>query len=187
MDERRFLARQMAKSSSFFPPFIAATSHFGRNPLPDQVSPRLAGLRYFGLTFCPFNGFLLPLLLSANAWEISAGVSLYLIRTILSCLTPGLSAFLSISALACSSRICASIVFREIREACRSPFFLNICPNWKRDYVIVRANMAVPPGHVPNGKTTPIRSRRVAVARWLIEEQSHDALRPKETPRGRGA
>src|SRR5262249_16316586 len=41
------------KSSSFFPPLIAATSHFGFAPRPAQVSPD--GLRYFAGTFLPFN------------------------------------------------------------------------------------------------------------------------------------
>src|SRR6516225_8163198 len=42
------------KSSSFFPPLIAATSHLGLAPRPAQVSPD--GLRYFGGTFFPLNG-----------------------------------------------------------------------------------------------------------------------------------
>src|SRR5262249_49790639 len=41
------------KSSSFFPPLIAATSHLGFAPRPAQVSPD--GLRYFGKTFLPLN------------------------------------------------------------------------------------------------------------------------------------
>src|SRR5262245_47128114 len=41
------------KSSSFFPPLIAATSQRGLAPRPAQVSPE--GLRYFGGTFLPFN------------------------------------------------------------------------------------------------------------------------------------
>src|SRR5262245_1845306 len=41
------------KSSSFLPPLIAATSHFGLAPRPAQVSPD--GLRYLGGTFLPFN------------------------------------------------------------------------------------------------------------------------------------
>src|ERR1700746_3162272 len=41
------------KSSIFFPPFIAATSHRGLAPRPAQVSPD--GPRYFGGTFLPFN------------------------------------------------------------------------------------------------------------------------------------
>jgi len=41
------------KSSSFFPPLIAATSQRGFAPRPAQVSPE--GLRYFGGTFLPFN------------------------------------------------------------------------------------------------------------------------------------
>src|SRR5215472_17973314 len=41
------------KSSSFFPPLIAATSHLGFAPLPAQVSPER--LRYFGGTFLPFK------------------------------------------------------------------------------------------------------------------------------------
>src|SRR5262245_7472623 len=39
------------KSSSFFPPLIAATSQRGLAPRPAQVSPD--GLRYFGGTFIP--------------------------------------------------------------------------------------------------------------------------------------
>src|SRR5215510_5321762 len=42
------------KSSSFFPPLIAATSHRGLAPRPAQVSPD--GPRYFGGTFFPLNG-----------------------------------------------------------------------------------------------------------------------------------
>src|SRR5262245_66169914 len=41
------------KSSSFFPPLIAATSHRGLAPRPAQVSPD--GPRYFGGTFLPFK------------------------------------------------------------------------------------------------------------------------------------
>src|SRR5262249_19244214 len=41
------------KSSSFFPPLIAATSQRGFAPRPAQVSPE--GPRYFGGTFVPFN------------------------------------------------------------------------------------------------------------------------------------
>src|SRR5262250_1820358 len=46
------------KSSSFFPPLIAATSHRGLAPRPAQVSPD--GPRYFGGTFLPFNALLPP-------------------------------------------------------------------------------------------------------------------------------
>ena len=41
------------KSSSLFPPLIAATSQRGLAPRPAHVSPE--GLRYFGGTFFPFN------------------------------------------------------------------------------------------------------------------------------------
>src|SRR6516225_12350787 len=41
------------KSSSFFPPLIAATSQRGVSPRPAQVSPD--GPRYFGGTLLPFN------------------------------------------------------------------------------------------------------------------------------------
>src|SRR5262249_19851362 len=41
------------KSSSFFPPFIAATSQRGLAPRPAQVSPD--GPRYFGGTFFPLQ------------------------------------------------------------------------------------------------------------------------------------
>jgi len=41
------------KSSSFFPPLIAATSQRGLAPRPAQVSPDAP--RYFGGTFLPFN------------------------------------------------------------------------------------------------------------------------------------
>src|SRR6516164_1750427 len=41
------------KSSSFFPPLMAATSQRGLAPRPVQVSPE--GLRYLGGTFLPFN------------------------------------------------------------------------------------------------------------------------------------
>src|SRR5262249_50301395 len=41
------------KSSSFFPPLIAATSQLGLAPRPAQVSPD--GPRYFGGTFLPFK------------------------------------------------------------------------------------------------------------------------------------
>src|SRR5262245_55221449 len=41
------------KSSSFFPPLIAATSQRGLAPRPAQVSPD--GLRYLGGTFLPLN------------------------------------------------------------------------------------------------------------------------------------
>ena len=41
------------KSSSFFPPLIAATSQRGLPPRPAQVSPD--GPRYLGGTFLPFN------------------------------------------------------------------------------------------------------------------------------------
>src|SRR5262249_16660907 len=41
------------KSSSFFPPLIAATSQRGLAPRPAQVS--LEGLRYFGGTFLPLK------------------------------------------------------------------------------------------------------------------------------------
>ena len=51
---RPFLADlSIKKSSSFFPPLIAATSQRGLAPRPAQVSPD--GLRYFGGTFFPFN------------------------------------------------------------------------------------------------------------------------------------
>src|SRR5215468_1570959 len=46
------------KSSSFFPPLIAATSQRGFAPRPAQVSPE--GLRYFGGTFFPFNALPRP-------------------------------------------------------------------------------------------------------------------------------
>src|SRR5262245_48356080 len=46
------------KSSSFFPPLIAATSQRGLAPRPAQVSPE--GLRYFSGTFLPFNALLPP-------------------------------------------------------------------------------------------------------------------------------
>src|SRR5215470_6558465 len=46
------------KSSSFFPPLIAATSQRGFAPRPAQVSPD--GPRYFGGTFLPFKTLLLP-------------------------------------------------------------------------------------------------------------------------------
>src|SRR5215831_879131 len=46
------------KSSSFFPPLIAATSHLGFAPRPAQVSPD--GPRYFGGTFFPFNALSPP-------------------------------------------------------------------------------------------------------------------------------
>src|SRR5262249_31945496 len=41
------------KSSSLFPPLIAATSQRGLTPRPAQVSPE--GPRYLGGTFFPFN------------------------------------------------------------------------------------------------------------------------------------
>src|SRR6516165_8614316 len=47
------------KSSSFFPPLIAATSQRGLAPRPAQVSPE--GLRYFGGTFLPFKTLPPPL------------------------------------------------------------------------------------------------------------------------------
>src|SRR5262249_46985824 len=51
---RFFLADlSIKKSSSFFPPLIAATSQRGFAPRPAQVSPD--GPRYFGGTFLPFN------------------------------------------------------------------------------------------------------------------------------------
>src|SRR6516164_6112157 len=46
------------KSSSFFPPLIAATSQRGLAPRPAQVSPD--GARYFGGTFIPFNALRPP-------------------------------------------------------------------------------------------------------------------------------
>src|ERR1700756_2285105 len=46
------------KSSSFFPPLIAATSQRGLAPRPAQVSPD--GPRYFGGTFFPFNALAPP-------------------------------------------------------------------------------------------------------------------------------
>jgi hypothetical protein len=49
-----------AKSSSFFPSLIAATSHRGLAPLPAQVLPALS--RYFGGTFLPLNDPPRPLL-----------------------------------------------------------------------------------------------------------------------------
>src|SRR4029077_2953193 len=49
-----------AKSSSFFPSLIAATSHRGLAPLPAQVLPALS--RYFGGTFLPFSDPPRPLL-----------------------------------------------------------------------------------------------------------------------------
>jgi hypothetical protein len=54
------------KSSSFFPPLIAATSQRGLAPRPAQVSPN--GLRYFGGTFLPFNA-------RGPAWSCPGGVS----------------------------------------------------------------------------------------------------------------
>src|SRR5262249_46795578 len=51
---RRFRADlSIRKSSSFFPPLIAATSQRGLAPRPAQVSPE--GLRYLGRTFLPFK------------------------------------------------------------------------------------------------------------------------------------
>jgi len=56
---RRFRADlSIKKSSSFFPPLIAATSQRGLAPRPAHVSPE--GLRYFGGTFFPFNALPLP-------------------------------------------------------------------------------------------------------------------------------
>src|SRR5215467_2749210 len=46
------------KSSSFFPPLIAAASQRGFAPRPAQVSPD--GPRYLGRTFLPFNTLPLP-------------------------------------------------------------------------------------------------------------------------------
>jgi hypothetical protein len=46
------------RSSSFFPPLIAATSQRGLAPRPAQVSPD--GPRYFGGTFLPFNALRPP-------------------------------------------------------------------------------------------------------------------------------
>src|SRR6266542_4254886 len=46
------------KSSSFFPPLIAATSQRGLAPRPAHVSPE--GLRYFGGTFLPFKALRPP-------------------------------------------------------------------------------------------------------------------------------
>src|SRR5215813_13683704 len=46
------------KSSSFFPPLIAATSQRGLAPRPAQVSPD--GPRYFGGTFLPFKALRRP-------------------------------------------------------------------------------------------------------------------------------
>src|SRR5262249_51783908 len=46
------------KSSSFFPPLTAATSHLGFSPRPAQVSPER--LRYFGGPFLPFNALRPP-------------------------------------------------------------------------------------------------------------------------------
>jgi hypothetical protein len=45
-----FAAPAIAKSSTFFPPFIAATSHLGLRPRPAQVSAGFSGLRYLGAT-----------------------------------------------------------------------------------------------------------------------------------------
>src|SRR5262249_57236554 len=51
---RRFRADfSIKKSSSFFPPLIASTSHLGFAPRPAQVSPEW--LRYFGGAFLPFH------------------------------------------------------------------------------------------------------------------------------------
>jgi hypothetical protein len=64
------------KSSSFFPPLMAATSQRGLAPRPAQVSPE--GERYFGGTFLPFNDELiridLPLagVSAANCFSSSA-------------------------------------------------------------------------------------------------------------------
>src|SRR6516225_7981775 len=62
------------KSSSFFPPLIAATSHLGLAPRPAQVSPER--LRYFGGTFLPFKTLppltLRPPVKAANCFSISA-------------------------------------------------------------------------------------------------------------------
>src|SRR5262245_5588375 len=46
------------KSSSFFPPLIAATSQRGLAPRPAHVSPE--GPRYLGGTFLPLNGLPRP-------------------------------------------------------------------------------------------------------------------------------
>ena len=59
----RFLAVAVfpiAKSSSFFPSLIAATSHRGFAPRPAQMLPALS--RYFGGTFLPFSELPRPLL-----------------------------------------------------------------------------------------------------------------------------
>src|SRR5262249_8446257 len=48
------VALSIKKSSSFFPPLIAATSQRGLAPRPAQVSSD--GPRYFGGTFLPLNG-----------------------------------------------------------------------------------------------------------------------------------
>src|SRR5205809_1082636 len=68
------------KSSSFFPPLIAATSQRGFAPRPAHVSPER--LRYFGGTFLPLNEFVRrvpralspPIALSilSNCFSISA-------------------------------------------------------------------------------------------------------------------
>src|SRR6516162_9016080 len=64
------------KSSSFFPPLIAATSQRGFAPRPAQVSPER--LRYFGGTFLPFNALppprttLRPPVKAANCFSSSA-------------------------------------------------------------------------------------------------------------------
>jgi hypothetical protein len=51
-------APAIRKSSTDFPPFIAAVNHFGLNPRPAQVSAGFCGLRYFGATgpLTPFPG-----------------------------------------------------------------------------------------------------------------------------------
>src|SRR6516162_6868585 len=56
------------KSSSFFPPLIAATSQRGLAPRPAQVSPD--GPRYFGGTFFPFKTLPPPRTTTAMALSI---------------------------------------------------------------------------------------------------------------------
>src|SRR5262249_47602625 len=119
---------QIAKCSIFLPVcFIAAISHFGFKPRPLQVSDLLAGVRNFGSNLPPATADrrlpFRPLpFRPLKALSTSAGDSRYFFITTRSCFSPGFSAVLMASALACSSLIFRSMTFNDAVRAIDFPY-----------------------------------------------------------------
>lgn len=115
----------MRKSSRFLPDLSATTIQRGRLPRPVQVSDVFDGFRYLGLILVPMRRECLRAL-PFSATFTSAGDSLNLVTTALSCLIPGFSLRASASAFTSKMRIFARIVFRDSCRAMSHRSFLKV-------------------------------------------------------------